>query len=97
MGPTTELLGKLFGQNFQNESPKAARIAKRSVLSDRLKAAGAFFSEGHGWEQYDWFAPSPKQAEIDRLSWYRQNWFHWHAEEYRAAREDVVVMDMASM
>ncbi|MCR9126334.1 MAG: FAD-dependent oxidoreductase [Rhodobacteraceae bacterium] len=94
---TPELLGKLFGQHFHNESPKTARGVKRSVLYDRLKAAGAWFGEGNGWEQPDWFAPTPAEARIDRLSWFRQNWFDWHAEEHRAAREDVIVMDMTSM
>lgn len=94
---TPELLGKLFGQHFHNESPKTARNVKRSVLYDRLKERGAYFAEGHGWEQPDWFAPSPDEAKIERLSWFRQNWFDWHAEEHRAAREDVIVMDMTSM
>lgn len=94
---TPELLGKLFGQHFHNEGFKTARDVKRSVLHDRLKANGAYFSEGHGWEMPDWFAPTPAQAKIEKLSWYRQNWFDWHAEEHRAAREDVIVMDMTSM
>ncbi|WP_417726251.1 GcvT family protein [Roseovarius sp.] len=94
---TPELLGKLFGQHFHNESPKTARNVKRSVLYDRLRAAGAYFTEGNGWEQPDWFAPTPEEARIERYSWFRQNWFDWHAAEHRAAREDVVLMDMSSM
>lgn len=94
---TPELLGKMFGQHFHNESPKTARNVKRSVLYDRLRAAGAYFGEGSGWEQPDWFAPTPEQAKVERYSWFRQNWFQWHAEEHRAAREDVVLMDMTSM
>jgi len=94
---TPELLGKLFGQHFHNEGYKTARDVKRSVLHDRLTANGAYFVEGHGWEMPDWFAPTPDQAKIDKLSWYRQNWFDWHAEEHRAAREDVIVMDMSTM
>lgn len=94
---TPELLGKLFGQHFHNESNKTARDVKRSVLHDRLKDAGAYFSEGHGWEMADWFAPTPEQAKIEKYSWFRQNWFEWHAEEHRAAREDVVLMDMSLM
>lgn len=94
---TPELLGKLFGQHFHNESPRTARDVKRSVLYDRLTAAGAYFGEGNGWEQPDWFAPTPEQAKIDSYSWFRQTWFDWHAEEHRAAREDVVLMDMTSM
>ncbi|MCR9151292.1 MAG: FAD-dependent oxidoreductase [Rhodobacteraceae bacterium] len=94
---TPELLGKSFGQHFPNEGFKTARGVKRSVLYDRLKAAGAHFTEGHGWEQPDWFAPTPEQATVARYSWFRQNWFDWHAAEHRAAREDVIVMDMSSM
>jgi len=92
-----ELLGKMFGQHFHNESFKTARNVKRSVLYDRLKDAGAYFSESHSWELPDWFAPTPELAKIERYSWFRQNWFDWHAEEHRAAREDVILMDMSSM
>jgi len=94
---TPELLGRLFGQHFHNDGPRTARDVKRSVLHDRLKAAGAYFSEGHGWEMTDWFAPTPEQAKIEKYSWFRQNWFEWHAEEHRAAREDVIIMDMSMM
>jgi heterotetrameric sarcosine oxidase gamma subunit len=94
---TPELLGKSFGQHFPNKGFKTARDVKRSVLHDRLKAAGAHFTKGSGWEQPDWFAPSPAEANIETYSWFRQNWFEWHAEEHRAAREDVIVMDMSSM
>ncbi len=94
---TPELLGKLFGQHFHNESPKTARNVKRSVLYDRLKAAGAYFTESHSWEMPDWFAPTPELAKIERYSWFRQNWWQWHAEEHSAARESVILMDMSMM
>lgn len=94
---TPELLAKSFGAHYPNESFQTARGYKRSALYDRLKTAGAYFSESHGWELPDWFAPSTEQARIERYSWGRQNWWNWHAEEHRAAREDVIVMDMSSM
>ena len=94
---TPELLGRLFGQHYHNDAPQTARDMKRSVLHDRLAAAGAFFTEGHGWEMADWFAPSPQQAKIERYSWFRQNWWDWHAAEHKAAREDVILMDMSPM
>ncbi len=94
---TPELLGREFGQHYHNDSPRTARDVKRSVLHDRLKAAGAFFSEAHGWEATDWFAPTPEQAKIEKYSWFRQNWFEWHAEEHRAARENVILMDLSLM
>jgi len=92
-----ELLGKMFGQHYHNESYETARDLKRSVLHDRLRENGAFFTEGHGWEMPDWFAPTAAQAAVEKYSWFRQNWFDWHAEEHRAAREDVIIMDMSTM
>lgn len=94
---TPELLGRLFGQHYHNESPKTARDVKRSVLHDRLAAAGAFFGEHYSWEMPEWFAPTPEQAKIERYSWFRQNWWPWHAEEHKAARENVILMDMSLM
>lgn len=94
---TPELLAKSFGPHFPNDTFKTARGLKRSALYDRLKAAGAYFSESHGWELPDWFAPTPEDAKVERYSWGRQNWFEWHAEEHRAARENAIIMDMSSM
>ena len=94
---TPELLAKSFGAHFPNESFQTARGLKQSALHDRLKSAGAFYVESHGWELPDWFAPSPDEARIETYSWGRQNWWDWHAEEHRAAREDVILMDMSSM
>ncbi len=94
---TPELLSKSFGAHFPNSTFTTARGLKQSVLYDRLSAAAAYFTESHGWELPDWFAPTPEQARIDRYSWGRQHWFDWHAEEHRAARQDVVAIDMSSM
>ncbi|MFM8530584.1 MAG: FAD-dependent oxidoreductase [Ilumatobacteraceae bacterium] len=94
---TPELLAKSFGAHYPNSTFMTARGLKQSVLYDRLRSAGAYFTESHGWELPDWFAPTPKQAHIEQYSWQRQNWFEWHAAEHRAAREDVVVIDMSSM
>ena len=94
---TSELPAKSFGGHFPNDNFKTARGLKRSALYDRLKAAGAHFSESHGWELPDWFAPTPEEARIETYSWGRQDWFDWHAAEHRAAREDAILMDMSSM
>lgn len=94
---TPELLAKSFGAHFPNGTFKTARGLKQSALYDRLKAAGAYFSESHGWELPDWFAPTPDEAEVETYSWGRQNWWEWHVNEHRAAREDVILMDMSSM
>ncbi|MBT8458623.1 MAG: FAD-dependent oxidoreductase, partial [Boseongicola sp.] len=94
---TKELLAKSFGAHFPNDTFKTARGLKQSVLYERLKSNGAYFVESHGWEQPDWFAPSPEQAKVDAYSWGRQNWWGWHAAEHKAARENVILVDMSSM
>lgn len=94
---TPETLSKSFGAHFPNSTFTTARGLKQSNIHERLLAHGAYFSEGHGWELPDWFAPAPEQARIERYSWGRQHWFDWHAEEHHAARNDVIVIDMSSM
>ena len=94
---TKELLAKSFGGHFPNDTFKTARGLKRSVLYGRLEAAGAYFTESHGWELPDWFAPSQNEAVNKALSWGRQKWWDWHASEHDAARNDVILMDMSSM
>ena len=34
---------------------------------------------------------------VERYSWQRQNWFEYAAEEHRACRDDVILMDMSFM
>ena len=94
---TPALLAKSFDAHFPNESLRTARGLKQSALHGRLKGAGAYFSESHGWELPDWFAPSPEEARIESYGWGRRTWWRRHAEEHRAAREDVILMDMSSM
>jgi len=50
-----------------------------------------------GWEIPDWFAPKGKEAKIEAYSWGRQNWFEYLAEEHKACRKDVILMDLTSM
>ena len=94
---TPERLAKSVGPHYPTRTFPPARGLKQSVLHDRLRAAGAYFTESHGWELADWFAPTPDEAFIDRYTWGRQRWFDWHAEEHHAARRDVVLIDMSSM
>ena len=75
----------------------SARDVKRSVLHERLLAAGAHFVESAGWEIADWYAPAGLSPEVERYSWGRQNWFVFQEAEHRACREAVVLMDMSFM
>ena len=94
---TIESLGLVYKCHYPSMSPQTARGAKRSAVHDRLAAAGAYFRDVSGWEGADWYAPLGHEAKVEKLSWGRENWFPWWAEEHRAAREGVILMDMSFM
>jgi 4-methylaminobutanoate oxidase (formaldehyde-forming) len=94
---TVESLGMVYQCHYPTRSMTTARGAKRSAIHDRLAALGAFFRDVSGWEGADWFSPDGAVPKEQTLSWGRQSWFpHW-AEEHRAAREGVILMDMSFM
>ncbi|MGD8735878.1 MAG: FAD-dependent oxidoreductase, partial [Anaerolineae bacterium] len=92
---TVELLGWQY-ISWPNLQPETARGARRSAMHDRLAAAGAYFGASVGWEYPDWFAPEGVEPRVE-YSWGRQNWFEYAAAEHRAAREDVILMDLTHM
>ena len=94
---TIESLGLVYKVHYPTRSPETARGAKKSAVHERLAAAGAYFKDVSGWEGPDWYAPLGHEPRVEKLSWGRQNWFPWWAEEHRAAREDVILMDMSFM
>jgi glycine cleavage system aminomethyltransferase T/glycine/D-amino acid oxidase-like deaminating enzyme len=94
---TIESLGMVYQCHYPTKSPESARGARQSPFHDRLAAAGACFREVSGWESPDWYGPAGAEPDPGPLSWGRQRWFgHWQAE-HRAARENVIVMDMSFM
>jgi len=90
-----ELLGWQY-ISWPNLQPETARNSRRSAMHDRMAAAGAYFGQSVGWEYPDWFAPEGVEPKVE-YSWGRQNWFEYAAEEHRAAREDVILMDLTHM
>lgn len=92
---TVELLGWQY-KSWPNLQPKTARQARKSMMYDRLAEAGAYYGQSAGWEYPDWFAPPGIKPEVD-YSWGKQNWFDFAAAEHKAAREDVVLMDLTHM
>lgn len=94
---TVESLGWVYQCHYPTRTPQTARGAKQSPLHARLAARGAYFKDVSGWEGADWYAPPGASATIDRLSWGRERWFAYWEAEHRAAREGVIVMDMAFM
>jgi 4-methylaminobutanoate oxidase (formaldehyde-forming) len=94
---TVEVLGMVYQTHFPGRSMVTARGVKRSPIHDRLAAQGAYFRDVSGWEGADWFAGAGREARVDALSWGRQNWFETWADEHRAIREGVGLMDMSFM
>jgi glycine cleavage system aminomethyltransferase T/glycine/D-amino acid oxidase-like deaminating enzyme len=94
---TVESLGMVYQCHYPTRSMQTARGAKTSALHDRLAARGAFFRDVSGWEGADWYAPDGETADPGPLTWGKPRWFDWWAAEHRAAREDVIAMDMSFM
>ena len=94
---TVETLGLQYKLIYPNTANESARNVRKTAIHEQLAKAGAFFTEGMGWEIPDWYAPPGKEAKIDKYTWKRQNWFEYLAEEHRACREDVILMDVTSM
>ena len=68
---------------------------KRSILHERVAAAGACFGESAGWERPNWYA-HPGQEPRYEYRWGRQNWFDNNAQEHRAVREAVGLFEQSS-
>ena len=92
-----EQLGALFGDaSFPSWHAWSARNVRRSVIHDRLAAAGAHFSVSSGWEYPDWFDADGSHPELPQ-GWGRNAAFEYQAAEHRAVREAVGVLDMSIM
>lgn len=92
---TVESLGLLYAIHWPFRQAETARGVRKSVLHDRLKAAGACFGEVAGFERPNWYAP-PGVPACYHYSYGRQNWFEYSAVEHRAVREAVGLFDQSS-
>jgi len=90
-----ESLGGIFEMGWPFKDHETSRPARKSHLHDRLAASGACFGETAGWERPMWFAP-PGIEPKNEYSYFRPNWYQHTAEECRAARESVMLMDISS-
>jgi 4-methylaminobutanoate oxidase (formaldehyde-forming) len=94
---TVESLGMVYQCHYPTRSMQTARGAKTSAFHDRLVAQGAYFRDVSGWEGADWYAGEGQVADPGPLTWGRPAWFDRWAAEHKAAREDVIAMDMSFM
>ncbi len=94
---TVESLGLVYSTHYPGRPMRTARGAKLSPVHHRLAAQRAYFRDVSGWEGADWYAPEGAGAEPGELSWGRPDWFGYWEAEHHAARDGVIVMDMAFM
>ncbi|MEM7467936.1 MAG: FAD-dependent oxidoreductase [Pseudomonadota bacterium] len=92
---TVESLGIAYQMHWPNRQWETARNVKKSILYDRLQAAGACFGESAGWERPNWYADPGQPAEY-KYDFHRQNWFHNNAAEHNAVREAVGMFEQSS-
>ena len=96
----TETLGLLYADHFPYRQFTTARGVRHTPFYERLKERGACFGETAGWERAHWFQPADRrEAGVPpayRYSWQRQNWFEYSAEEHRAVRTGLGMLDMSA-
>jgi glycine cleavage system aminomethyltransferase T/glycine/D-amino acid oxidase-like deaminating enzyme len=82
------------------DSDDWGRPKRTSALHERLQDAGAVFGAKHGWERAEYFDPGHpwRRAGADQrvFGWTRPPYFELLAEEHRAFRERVGIIDMTS-
>ena len=94
---TVEQLGVLFGDAvWPSWKPATGRNVRRSVLHDRLAAAGGHFAASAGWEFAEWFDPAGEAAP-PQLGFGRPAAHTIVGREHAAVREAVGVIDMTLM
>ncbi len=90
---------ELYAHHYKLAAPGSEHVTsrgvKRSPLHDVLSNRGAVFGSRGGWERPTWFAPAGVEA-IDRPSFAEPNWFKHVADEHRAVRERVALIDQTS-
>jgi heterotetrameric sarcosine oxidase gamma subunit len=94
---TVESLGLVYATHYPGRSMTTARGAKVSPIHHRLVAQRAYFKDVSGWEGADWYAPEGAGPGPGELSWGRPDWFGYWEAEHHAARNGVILMDMAFM
>jgi 4-methylaminobutanoate oxidase (formaldehyde-forming) len=82
------------------DSDEWGRPRRTSALHERLQDEGAVFGAKHGWERAEYLEPGRpwRRAGADqrRFGWTRPPYFDVLAEEHRAFRERIGVIDMTS-
>ena len=82
--------------HWPGEETKIGRGLRRSPLYYNLKKAGAVYGSKFGWERPNWFLPKHREL-TDTLSFEEKpGYFDAVADECKAIRDKVVVIDQSS-
>src|SRR5438067_13075273 len=89
-----------YYQRYPYDSDEWGRPRRLSALHTRMQDLGAVFGTKHGWERAEYFEPGKpwRRAGADQrtFGFTRPPWFDRVAEEHRAFRERVGIIDMSS-
>ncbi|MDW3178247.1 MAG: FAD-dependent oxidoreductase [Acidimicrobiia bacterium] len=86
-----EMYEHQYGAPFPHRIWQSARPVQQTALYDTLAAKGARFGQIAGWERAFWFGAD--EYSHDALSYRDEHWHEAVAEECRAVRDHVGVMD----
>jgi glycine cleavage system aminomethyltransferase T/glycine/D-amino acid oxidase-like deaminating enzyme len=97
---TREAYRYYYYLRYPYDSDEWGRPRRTSALHERMQDAGAVFGAKHGWERAEYLDPSRpwRRAGADqrKFGWTRPPYFDLLAEEHRAFRERVGIIDMTS-
>ncbi|MFV2051626.1 GcvT family protein [Aliiroseovarius sp. YM-037] len=84
-----------YKMRYPGQEHESVRELRLSPLYQRLKGMGAVYGSKNGWERPLWFAPDGVEP-VDQLGFLNPGWHAFAAEEHRAVREGVALIDQSS-
>ena len=84
-----------YKMRYPGQEHETARQLRQSPLYERLRQRGAVYGSKNGWERPLWFAPEGVKP-VDLLNFLNPGWMRYVAQEHRALRENVVLIDQSS-
>lgn len=84
-----------YKMRYPGQEAESTRGLRRSPFHDDLIARGAVMGSKNGWERALWFAPEGVPP-VDQLDFLDPGWQAFAAEEHRAVRTGVALIDQSS-